>query len=679
MTLFKQPLYFKVTTNMKKLLCLVALLLSFNISFSQEKEPDSAVTQQLEKVVISAQYTPRSEKNSIYKIKVLTKKIIAQKAANNLRELLQQELNLELSQNSVFGSSIELQGLSKENIKILIDGTPVIGRLNGIIDLSQISLQNIERIEIIEGPVSVFYGTDAMGGIINLISKKTQTKTIEGSISLYYESINAKNINGNIGYNFGENNIQINAGNYQFDGLSTNKSPRNLNWEQKNQYFTNFGYTRRIKKLKLHFNSRFSTEKLNNIGEPDRFGKIQDKDYYSRRIDNTLNIEGKAFRNNFIKASLSYLDYQRYHNSFNIDPITYQSTNAKNDNKSDNLVKFNYAGFKAQIGNNKKEHLSYAIGTDINITSTEGERILNKKQNSKILAIFTSINHSLSSKIEVQPALRYTYNNNYGSLLSPAFNSKIKINSNNTLRFSYALGFRAPSLKELFLDFHINVGHFTYIIVGNQELKVEKSHSFNLRHSFIKSLNNEVSFLIEPAIFYNDISNLIALSEITNFKRNYININQFKSVGSKIDFSILKNTTFSFKSGISLIGRYNKFTKDYSSKKFLYATEISSSINYQMKSIGTNLNIHYKYTGKRLGFFIDQNNGKLIKTTRKSFNNLDLNISKSIISNTLKTDLGIKNIFNVTDIETTNPTGEAHSKDMQLWGRSFFIKTTYTF
>ena len=67
---------------------------------------------------------------------------------------------------------MSVQGLSGENVKILIDGVPVVGRLNGNVDLSQINLTNIERVEIVEGPLSVNYGTNALAGTINLITKK---------------------------------------------------------------------------------------------------------------------------------------------------------------------------------------------------------------------------------------------------------------------------------------------------------------------------------------------------------------------------------------------------------------------------------------------------------------------------------------------------------------------------
>lgn len=70
--------------------------------------------------------------------------------AQNLTQLLKNELNIQLSNDAILGSSMSLQGISGENVKFLIDGVPIIGRLNGSVDLDQINIQNVEKIEIIE-------------------------------------------------------------------------------------------------------------------------------------------------------------------------------------------------------------------------------------------------------------------------------------------------------------------------------------------------------------------------------------------------------------------------------------------------------------------------------------------------------------------------------------------------
>ena len=71
---------------------------------------------------------------------------------------------------------MSMQGISGENVKILIDGVPVLGRLDGNIDLSKINLNDVDQIKVIEGPQSVSYGTNGMAGTINIIIKKDQKK-----------------------------------------------------------------------------------------------------------------------------------------------------------------------------------------------------------------------------------------------------------------------------------------------------------------------------------------------------------------------------------------------------------------------------------------------------------------------------------------------------------------------
>ncbi len=660
-------------------------MLFFFSAIGQEIKKDSTKIEQLNEVIITAQYTPQSEKNAVYKVKSISSETIELKAASNLRELLQQELNIDLSQNSVFGSSVEIQGVSKENIKILIDGIPVIGRLNGVIDLNQINLATIERVEVVEGPVSVFYGTDAMGGVINLITKKDQKKAVDGNISAYYESIEATNLNGSLGYKFDDNLIRISGGYYNFNGLSTVEdseieNPRNLNWEAREQYFGDFTFKVGLGDLSLRYNANLNNEKLESLGDPDRFNKIEDKTYYTRRINNNLNLQGVVFKNKFIDATASYLDYRRYHDTYNVDPETFESELSTVDTKELNTVLYRYGGVKAQLGqSDNTKSLNYAVGFDYNDETTSGERILDNKQAIQTIALFGSLNYTFLDNYEIQPSARYTYNSSYGSLFSPAINLKANINNNNIIRFSYANGFRAPTIKELFLDFHLSAGPFTFIITGNEDLKVEESNSFNLYYTFRKNLKNESLLTIEPSLFYNDIENLIALSEIVDFKRHYINIDEFRSIGGKVDAMYKFKKALTLRAGFALIGRYNNFNEDFDTDEYLYTPEITSSVNYEFEKADINFSVFYKFSGERTGFIFDEDTEELNKTTRDSFNNLDATLLKSFFKKSLGVSIGVKNIFDVKDIDTTNEVGEAHSRDMQLWGRSFFINTSYSF
>jgi len=112
---------------------------------------------QLDQVVITGQFRPQPVDKSIYKIEVIDNKQIHLKAANNLSDLLKTELGFQTRSEGVLGDFIRIRGLSGEYIKVLIDGMPVTGRVADRMDLGQLTLQNVDHIEVNEGPMSVVY------------------------------------------------------------------------------------------------------------------------------------------------------------------------------------------------------------------------------------------------------------------------------------------------------------------------------------------------------------------------------------------------------------------------------------------------------------------------------------------------------------------------------------------
>ncbi len=133
--------------------------------------------------------------------------------------------------------------------------------------------------------------------------------------------------------------------------------------------------------------------------------------------------------------------------------------------------------------------------------------------------------------------------------------------------------------------------------------------------------------------------------------------------------------------GFSYLGRFNEYTKTFKSDKFHFTPSFNSLISYIINPIDLQLNAFYKYTGKRTGHYIEEVAGinVLRENTRNDFNNFDFSIYKAFFNNNLSLSIGAKNIFDVTDIETLNQIGVAHDRDIQLWGRSLFIKTSFDF
>ena len=167
------------------------ITLFYYTSFAQDISKGAIV---LDQVVLTGQYLPTHIDSSIYVVDVISNKELNSFGAQNLSSVLSRKIGMDVFHDQFLGSYVDFQGFSAENIKILIDNVPIPGLYNGSFDFSQISLNNIDRIEIIEGPLSTIYGNNSLGATINLISKKTQKESWNISIESYLESIGQYNL-----------------------------------------------------------------------------------------------------------------------------------------------------------------------------------------------------------------------------------------------------------------------------------------------------------------------------------------------------------------------------------------------------------------------------------------------------------------------------------------------------
>ena len=127
-------------------------------------------------LVITGQIVPVMAKQSIYKVNAISTTEINQRAAVSLNDVLNYEMNNFISNDNLLGSSVNIGGIGGQNVKVLVNGIPVTGRENGNLDMGQLNMNNIKRIEMIQGPMSVMYGSNALGGVINLITATPKKK-----------------------------------------------------------------------------------------------------------------------------------------------------------------------------------------------------------------------------------------------------------------------------------------------------------------------------------------------------------------------------------------------------------------------------------------------------------------------------------------------------------------------
>lgn len=171
---------------MKKLSILITILFLAHLGFAKKNETDSIKMQNLDEVVISASRTKAKLKELPAKVEVITSKAISQSSANDMADLLKNNTSVDVIQYPNFLSGIGMRGFapgtSTKYVTILVDGVPA-----GTMNMSTLMLNGVQQVEILKGPFSSLYGSNAMGGLINIVP--TQNKgELTGNVNLGYGS-----------------------------------------------------------------------------------------------------------------------------------------------------------------------------------------------------------------------------------------------------------------------------------------------------------------------------------------------------------------------------------------------------------------------------------------------------------------------------------------------------------
>jgi outer membrane receptor for ferrienterochelin and colicins len=612
----------------------------------------------LGEIVVTGQYDINTSDKSIYNVKVIDENTIRSMAAQDLSDLLSNQLNIRLSQDNILGSAATIDGISGQNVKILVDGVNIIGRENGNIDLSQINLNNVNRVEIIEGPMSVSYGTDAIGGIINIVTRKSSSYPFEANVNLYTESVGTYNGDGALLWRKNSNALSISGGRKFFDGYSPVDTSRFLEWKPREQYFgsINYNYTGDFHSASVK--SEYFNQKIQNKGNPvltpyQAYGF--DDYYFTRRLNESLVYEWrmKKAKLQFINA---YSNYRHIKNTFRKDLVTLDQTLLTGDEIQDTSTFYSFAFRGTYSTNIPLNKINYQLGYDVNFESGEGNKITTGFQQINDYALFGSVEFHPIPNILIRPGVRYSYNTRYGAPVTPSINIKYNFSENTSFRASYARGFRSPSLKELDLYF-VDVNHN---ISGNNNLKAEHSDHYDL--SFTGNhVMTSAKVKAQISLFYNDIDDIITLALVEPVTQlyTYINIDKYKSAGGTVEASY-KTKNFSYSTGFSMLGSYNTLSDSLNVDKFSWTPELQNNLLITLKDPGMEGAVFFKSTGTTPAFSIDEN-GNSYQTFIEAFTMVDVSITKYLWKTHLALSMGVKNLFNVIDIQTNSLQASIHT------------------
>ena len=652
---------------------------------------DSTIFKNLDEVIVTGQYKPQSLKKSVYQVRVINNEQIKLRGATTITQVLSDQLGFRFSNDNTLGiTNVQLNGMGGNNVKILLDGVPMVDRFDERVSLSQIDINNIDRIEIVEGPMSVSFGSDAMAGVINIITKKDNKDNFSVNARAQEETAGSEyypfgykgvhNQNVNVNYNKGHFFSSIGGTHNDFDGFGGDAYGRGKTWKPKEQWLGNgkLGYSNN------HFNIYYRLDGMNEkivVRNPVNINnyKAKDQQYITDRYIHQIQSNYIINPNLQINGFLAYTDYQRQTKTIRHNFET--KTIEPNQQGEDDISKLNSLAFKSTLQYQVSSKLSFQPGIDINHEKADGARIEGSPEINDY-AFFASAEIKPVSSINIRPGFRLSANSQYQApAFTPSINTKFELSKQLDLRLAYGQGFRAPTLRELYLNF-FDINHD---LIGNKDLKAERSNSVNGSLTFTPSPSKNIRFSSTLSGFYNAYKDQVQLIEsiTNNTEYTYYNIDKSKSVGGTFE-NMMTSGNLELSVGFSYTGysssefENTSFKKD-DSRNYLWTPEINSNIVYHLNKLKTKLGLFYKYTGNKPAFsFNTVGTEQVIQLTQTgSYHIADFTIATDI-SKLFTVNAGVKNIFDVNTIKnnTVSVSNTEHDNARPLalgYGRSFFV------
>ena len=537
-------------------------LILFCVVGTANSQVDSSSFNNLNEVVVTATRTERKLGNVAVPVSIISQKNIRQAASLRLNDILNEQTGIFIT-DAGFGSALQMQGLSADYSLIMLNGEPLIGRNTGVLDLKRIAVGNIQKIEIVRGPSSSLYGSEAIAGVINLITKEEVKNKL--SASLRYG--NFQTLDASVGQFLKINKLKIqifsNIFHTQLYSVRPYSVEKNLEplWKFNHQLYSSY---RISNKTKVTLLARYSEERFNSKFSTTNLGAVVYSDGVEKHIDYAINPTITHQFNAKIKSTLRI-----YHTNYQSNQeLTTSSSKDYYDYFRQRLYKIEN---QTDIDINKHINLVAGIGHIYeNVKSSRYDSENNLKE-SKIVYAFLQSEINLIKNVTTIAGVRFDNNSNYQSAFSPKLSFSVKPSSKIHITASIGYGFKAPDFRQLYLNF-TNAAAGGYSVLGALEakkqiatlqqqglidavtadyaklavLKPEKSLGINLGISYLPSNKTKLSI----NLFRNNLDNLIDYSIVAYYKNkaqiySYININKAFTQGVELNVAhkITKNIT----------------------------------------------------------------------------------------------------------------------------------------
>lgn len=548
----------------------LCVILALQLNYAQEL--DSLWEDHIPELVVTATRSERMLSHVAVPTILVQKKQIQLSGTLRLNEILQEQTGLFVTSGTgsgavgggVFGNGVQIQGMSPDYTLILLDGEPMIGRQGGVMDLSRFTVGNIQKIEVVKGPSSALYGSEAMGGVINIITDQRRQDYFNGS--LRFGSFNAKDLQTTLNLDRKNSTLHLFLNYQDSDGYDLRKDHPENTIDPFNNTTLQLKWTYRMTdRTKLIWNNRF-------------FYGIQQSAFAIN--SDRLNVVGNGITKDInIQPTINHLFHDNLKTSFRLIANVYEfDQNLTFSEQGSTYYEDQFAQGFYRIENQTDWKIhpdhQFIFGGGYNMQTVETIRYRELKIQ-HLAYLFAQYECKINSRMDLIPGIRYDFHSDFANRLSPKLAFQYRSNNRTQLNFSYGAGFKAPDFRQLYL-YYINnpLGYQLYgasefslkDILQQQEdglisrilpeaymitsLNPEISHGFNLglRHQF-----SNIPYKAEVNLFYNEISDLInyvpvAIRNNGNLVFSYLNIrsaytrgiewNNFYSINNTLDLEL---------------------------------------------------------------------------------------------------------------------------------------------
>ena len=635
---------------MKKYFFAVAAVITGSHSFSQNQPRNSGdtITTFMDEVVLTANKYPNKTSLTGKVVTIITREQLERSGGKDLSQLLSEQAGVVISganSNAGKDKSVYLRGGYIAHTLITVDGVPVYdpSGIGGNFDIRNLSVSTIERIEILKGSQSTLYGSDAVNGVINIITRKTNNKPFSGNTGLSYGS--SETFRGNAGINGKSGIADYNASCsfYTTKGINEAVNKNNIPGTDKDKF------------QQKSFQAGFGIKAGNNIYiQPFfRYSNIKgdiDQGAFTDELDYTyLQKNWQAgVRNEFIfgKTKLNVL-----YNYNNINRL-YTDDSVKSRNGFDIYSRGAYKGSEhfadAYLHIPLSQQVKLTGGIDYRSSKSDQEylsigffgpfttKYANDSLHQNQLGVYAAINLNAASDFNLELGSRINFHSGYGSHAVFNINPSYLINKKIKLLANISSAYRTPSLYQLFSEY------------GNKKLKPEAAITSEVGIQYYSPDNKFTGRAVAFSRNVNDI--VFFYFNSSTFQSQYINQDKQKDYGLELEAS--------YKAGNSttLKAFYTYTTGKITTQKDNKDTTYNNLLRRPKSSIGLNIGSQLSKKlfissslmscGKREDAYFDNNTFTTVYTTLKSYVLLDLYAEYSLHKNRVKLFIDLRNITN---------------------------------